>query len=172
MIGMERNADLVTMSCYAPLLAHTEAWQWKPDLIYFDNLRVLRSANYYVQQLFSQNLGTHLLETTIENSPMINADLQGFHATTALDTGTNEIILKVVNATDQAVLSPISIRGQDVDNTTGTVRILTAESLSAENTMEDPMNIVPTESDFTESGDPFHCTFPPLSLAIIRIPPQ
>ena len=33
MTGMERNADLVTMSCYAPLFGHEEAWQWRPDLI-------------------------------------------------------------------------------------------------------------------------------------------
>ena len=40
MTGMERNADLVTMTCYAPLFGHEDAWQWRPDLIWFDNLTV------------------------------------------------------------------------------------------------------------------------------------
>ena len=39
MTGLERNADVVTMCSYAPLLAHTEGWQWTPDLIWFDNLK-------------------------------------------------------------------------------------------------------------------------------------
>ncbi|HZI25296.1 MAG TPA: alpha-L-arabinofuranosidase C-terminal domain-containing protein, partial [Chryseolinea sp.] len=37
MTGLERNADIVYMASYAPLLAHAEGWQWTPDLIWFDN---------------------------------------------------------------------------------------------------------------------------------------
>ncbi|HKP13970.1 MAG TPA: alpha-L-arabinofuranosidase C-terminal domain-containing protein, partial [Blastocatellia bacterium] len=37
--GLERNADVVRMSSYAPLFGHVEAWQWTPNLIWFDNLR-------------------------------------------------------------------------------------------------------------------------------------
>ncbi len=55
--GLERNADVVVMSCYAPLLAHTERWQWKPNLIWFDNLNVFATPSYYVQQMFSHNRG-------------------------------------------------------------------------------------------------------------------
>ena len=42
--GLERNADVVRMASYAPLFAHVDAWQWAPDLIWFDNLRVVRHA--------------------------------------------------------------------------------------------------------------------------------
>ena len=38
MTGLERNADIVQMCSYAPLFAHVDAWQWRPDLIWFDNL--------------------------------------------------------------------------------------------------------------------------------------
>jgi alpha-L-arabinofuranosidase len=61
MTGMERNADVVRMASYAPLFAHVEGWQWKPDLIWVDNLSVLRTPNYYVQQLFSRNRGDVVL---------------------------------------------------------------------------------------------------------------
>lgn len=57
MTGMERNADVVRLASYAPLFAHVDGWQWTPDLIWVDNLRVLLTPNYYVQQLFSRNRG-------------------------------------------------------------------------------------------------------------------
>jgi alpha-L-arabinofuranosidase len=61
MTGMERNADVVRLASYAPLFAHVDGWQWTPDLIWVDNLRVLHTPNYYVQQLFSRNRGDLVL---------------------------------------------------------------------------------------------------------------
>src|SRR5882762_109701 len=61
MTGLERNAEVVTMCSYAPLFAHTEGWQWTPDLIWFDNLKSYGTPNYYVQKLFSSNKGTQVL---------------------------------------------------------------------------------------------------------------
>ncbi|MEP7253754.1 MAG: alpha-L-arabinofuranosidase C-terminal domain-containing protein, partial [Ginsengibacter sp.] len=63
MTGLERNADIVHMASYAPLLARVDAWQWKPDLIWFDNLNVYATPDYYVQKLFSNNKGTNVLPT-------------------------------------------------------------------------------------------------------------
>src|SRR5579863_8741057 len=51
MTGLERNADVVRMASYAPLLAHVDAWQWKPDAIWFDNLRSFGTTDYYVQRV-------------------------------------------------------------------------------------------------------------------------
>jgi alpha-L-arabinofuranosidase len=48
--GLERNADVVHLATYAPLFAHVDAWQWKPDMIWFDNLR-LTSLHYIPQFL-------------------------------------------------------------------------------------------------------------------------
>ena len=66
MTGLERNADVVGMSSYAPLFAHVDAWQWTPDLIWFDNLRSFGTPNYYVQQLFGPIVGTRLLTVTAD----------------------------------------------------------------------------------------------------------
>ncbi len=71
MIGLEQNADVVCMAAYAPLLAHKDAWQWTPNLIWFDNLRVVRTPNYYVQQLFSLNRGDIVLPTRVEGDPTV-----------------------------------------------------------------------------------------------------
>ena len=65
MTNLERNADIVHMATYAPLFAHVEGWQWRPDLIWFDNLRSVRTCSYYVQQLYSHNKGTNVLPLTM-----------------------------------------------------------------------------------------------------------
>jgi alpha-L-arabinofuranosidase len=61
MTGLERNADLVRMASYAPLFAHIDGWQWTPNLIWTDNLRVQPTPSYFVQQLFSRNRGDVIL---------------------------------------------------------------------------------------------------------------
>jgi alpha-N-arabinofuranosidase len=61
MIGLERNADVVRLASYAPLFAHIDGWQWTPNLIWADNLRVFGTPNYYVQQLFSRHRGDFVL---------------------------------------------------------------------------------------------------------------
>ncbi|HEY3391852.1 MAG TPA: alpha-L-arabinofuranosidase C-terminal domain-containing protein, partial [Lacipirellulaceae bacterium] len=68
MTGLERNSDVVVMSSYAPLLAHEDAWQWRPNLIWFDNLTVYATANYYVQQMFSWNRGDVVLPVKLIDS--------------------------------------------------------------------------------------------------------
>ena len=64
MSAMEANGDVVAMASYAPLLARVGATQWVPDLLYFDNERVLRTFNYYVQAMHSWTAGTRSLPVT------------------------------------------------------------------------------------------------------------
>ncbi len=74
--GLERNADVVTMSSICASLAHADAWQWKPDLIWFDNLRAYGTPSYYVQQLFSRNRGDVVLPVELQ-LPEASRDPQG-----------------------------------------------------------------------------------------------
>lgn len=61
--GIERNGDVVDMACYAPLLARYGFTQWgAANLIWFDHRTVVRTPNYYVQQLFSRNKGDRHLK--------------------------------------------------------------------------------------------------------------
>ncbi|MFG0286594.1 MAG: alpha-L-arabinofuranosidase C-terminal domain-containing protein [Rhodopirellula sp. JB044] len=64
--GIERNADIVDMTCYAPLFGHKNHSQWNPDLIYFDKRNVIRTTNYYVQQMYGQNKGDVYLRNSVE----------------------------------------------------------------------------------------------------------
>ncbi|WP_442485250.1 alpha-L-arabinofuranosidase C-terminal domain-containing protein [Aeoliella sp. SH292] len=73
--GIERNADIVDMACYAPLFAKYGSTQWtKADLIWFDNQQLVKTPNYYVQQLFSRNKGDVYLDNTVEMSERALSD--------------------------------------------------------------------------------------------------
>jgi alpha-L-arabinofuranosidase len=71
--GLERNADIVAGSCYAVLFAHADAWQWMPDLIWFDNLRAYGTPSYYVQQMFSRNRGDAVLPLDVQ-APEVSSE--------------------------------------------------------------------------------------------------
>ena len=83
MTGLERNADLVGMASYAPLFAHVDAWQWTPNLIWFDNLDSFGTPSYYVQQMFGQNRGTTILPVTIDGDA--KNGISGVFASASLD---------------------------------------------------------------------------------------
>jgi alpha-L-arabinofuranosidase len=70
MTGLVRNSDLVHMSAYAPLFNKVGSSQWTPDLIWFDNTRVYGTPSYYVQKMFSTNLGDRILPHTYEASEL------------------------------------------------------------------------------------------------------
>lgn len=59
LIHVERNADVVCMTSYAPLFARKNATNWNPNLIYFDNERAYPTCSYYVQQMFGQSSGDY-----------------------------------------------------------------------------------------------------------------
>ncbi len=70
MTDLERNADIVHMATYAPLFAHVEGWQWRPDLIWYDNLHSFRTVSWYVQQLYSQYKGQNVVGLTMNGKPV------------------------------------------------------------------------------------------------------
>ena len=66
MTGIERNADVVKMACYAPLFGNATMNQWTPDMMFFSNDDLMLTANYYVQQMYANNVGTEILPSTLE----------------------------------------------------------------------------------------------------------
>ena len=113
MTGIERNADLVTMTSYAPLMAHTEGWQWKTDLIWFNNLTSYGTPSYYVQKMYGQNAGTQLLQTVLNGEKAIGQE--NLYASAVFDEKTNEIIVKVVNTSTNTNKIKIDLKGRSVE---------------------------------------------------------
>lgn len=57
MTHLERS-KAVGLACYAPMLCNVGYVNWKPDMLWFDNHRILKTPNYYVQKLFMEHQGT------------------------------------------------------------------------------------------------------------------
>lgn len=120
MTGLERNAEVVHMTSYAPLFAHAEGWQWTPDLIWFNNLGSYATPNYYVQQLFSLNKGTDLLKIQ-ENGKDLTGQ-NNLYASAVYDDKTKEYVVKLVNTYTQnkqvEITSPQKIGASKITKTT------------------------------------------------------
>lgn len=69
MTGLERNGDIVRLASYAPLLAKIGHTQWLPDLIYFDNERVMPTLNYHVQRMHADATGDTALPVAMTDPP-------------------------------------------------------------------------------------------------------
>jgi alpha-N-arabinofuranosidase len=167
MTGFERNADVVYQCTYAPLFAHVQGWQWKPDLIWFDNLHSVRSVNYYVQQLYGMNVGTNVL-TTVENKlPLEGKD--GIYASSALDKNKNEIILKIANTSDVEKNVTYTFNGLKEAERTGTSTILKSDNPDLENTLDNPAAVVPSTTEIKLSGNTFEAVLAPRSFNLYVI---
>lgn len=167
MTGLERNADVVHLCTYAPLFAHKEAWQWRPDLIWFDNLSFVRTPNYYVQQLFGNNAGTHVLALTMNGKAV--SGQQNLYATAASDATDNTLIIKIANTgIDQKKISFI-LEGLKAGVHAVTLTHLNSSDLNAKNTFETPDLISPKVVHSYIKDNKMDIALPPLSFTILRI---
>jgi alpha-L-arabinofuranosidase len=162
--GLERNADVVRMASYAPLFAHVDGWQWKPDLIWTDNLRVFGTPNYYVQQLFCRNRGDVVLPVSLTSSQN-----RRLYASASRDEKAGEVILKVVNAEDAAVSMEVELSG--VGKMSGEARalVLAGDSLSDVNSFAEPRKLSPKASIVKVESAKFAHNFPARSLTVLRL---
>ena len=172
MTGMERNADIVHMATYAPLFAHVEGWQWRPDMIWFDNLHSVKTVSYYVQQLFSLNKGTHVLPLTMNGIAITGADGQnGLFASAVWDNDQSEVIVKIVNTSEKRQPLQINVNGlkKSENLTNGRVIQLKSDEPDAENTIANPTLIVPVESEIVIDGHKLESAIDPHTFNIYKI---
>lgn len=92
MTGLERNGDIVRMAAYAPLFGNLTGLHWAPDLIWFNNHTSTASTNYYVQKIFSTNVGTSILD-----SELIGADVDKDEFEGKIGVGTWNTVAKFDN---------------------------------------------------------------------------
>ena len=150
MTGLERNADVVRLATYAPLFAHVDAWQWNPDLIWYDNLRSMRTPNYYVQQLYAMNAGGTILSATSDGKALTGQE--GIYASSSRDASTGETLVKLVNVTDSAATVTLSFKGKKQLPKSGTCTYLQADDLNTTNTF-DAESIAPRTMPVTANAD-------------------
>ncbi len=169
--GVEKNADHVVMTCYAPLLARTNHNQWQPDLIWFDKTSAYGTPSYYVQKLFGENVGDVLVETLLQTgcdkcctatTPETDCSAtaaqtdaamqykQGIEVVSTLSADRKHLYVKLVNLQDTAEKITLQL---DASAKSCIMHELCAD-LCAVNTHENPKNVYPVtcELDLENNG--------------------
>lgn len=159
MTGFERNSDIVKMTSYAPTFAKVNAQCWTINEIWFDSQSVCPTPSYYVQMLYSNNIGTSYIAT--EN---IDDDI---YQSVTVDTENEVLYVKLVNTSGVAKSVPITLDG--FGNVTGaSAQVLTANSKRACNEVG-KITTVPYQKDLVTSKNSLLYTASGYSVNVIRI---
>jgi alpha-L-arabinofuranosidase len=167
MTGLERNADVVAMASYAPLFAHAEGWQWTPDLIWFDNLNAYGTPNYYVQKLFANYKGTHIIPVVAGNLPLTGQD--SCYASAVLDRTNREVIVKLVNTSDKSIQKNLELAGSGTYRDGAIQTVLKGEKLDDVNSFTEPAKIKPVDRPVRVNNKTITLVLDPYSVNVIRI---
>ena len=147
MTGMERNSDIIVMSCYAPLFVNVNpgGMQWPSDLIGYDAARAYGSPSYYAQALFANHLGDHTVKT---DATGLNSR---FFWSATVSTADKMLHLKLVNGSSETQQLSLEIPG--IASTKATTYTLHAGSRWATNTIEHPdaVKIVTSSTEWKSS---------------------
>ena len=168
MTGLERNADVVNMASYAPLLAHVDGWQWTPDLIWFDNLHSYGSPSYYVQKLFSNNRGTYTVPIDMNGEVIAGQD--SLYASACMDAGTHELIIKIANTLGKEQNLSINLEGYLQKDAKAFITTLHSDDMNAVNSFAQPFFISPVTNELHLNGKQLSLVLSASSFSVIKIP--
>ena len=198
MAGMERNSDLVIMSCYAPLFVNVntatktapKAWQWDSDLIGYNALNSYGSPSYYVQKIYSEYLGDKIVPITAEKIPTQvrpprqrrnfgNAETPAepekpeyvptvFYSATK-DSKTGNIYLKIVNTLGKEQPVQIKLNGDVKLAKEATLVEVKGQKPEDTNSITDPENIVPVTTQIKGISTSFKRKLAPYSVSILQL---
>lgn len=191
MTGMERNSDIVIMSCYAPLFVNVntatstapKAWQWDSDLIGYNALTAFGSPSYYVQKVFSENLGNKIIPMSAENiatqlKPLSKRDSINkvkpvsvptiFYAATQ-DDKTGAVYLKVVNTLGKVQPVEINLKGISNVSKNATLVVISGKKAEDTNTITDPVKIVPVTTKIKGIASVFKQKLAPYSVNVYQL---
>jgi alpha-N-arabinofuranosidase len=197
-MGLEKNADVVPMECYAPLLVNVspadpakgypKASQWATNLIGYDALHSFGSASYYAQVMLGQNKGDVVLPAALNVAPALapapaaataaapaigsgpatQPARPGVFASATYVTDAHTIIVKVVNVEKDPVDLAIALRGVGRVEPTGSATVLTGDP-KAVNTIDQPNHVVPKDETVANASASFRRTIPPYSFTLLRL---
>jgi alpha-N-arabinofuranosidase len=165
MTGLERNADLIVMACYAPLFVNVNpgGMQWATDLIGYDALSSYGSPSYWAQVLFGKYLGTEAVVATLTNVG------SRVYASATRDEKQRKLFVKVVNAaSDEAPLS-IALEGIDQVKRDALLITLSGKTPNATNSITHPDAVVPVEHRIEVAGPKFEEKFAPYSINVLEL---
>ena len=186
MTGMERNADIVQIHCFAPLFVNVNpgGMQWESDLIGYNILNSYGSPAYYAQKMFNTYMGNAVVLSSAKNIPSRtyqpparrnktvippSKQLATFFYSVTRNTKTGTIYLKLVNTAPVAQTVDISLNGAKAVNPEGVSVLLTAEKTTDTNTITEPVKIVPVTTKAKGLAKDMTRTLAPYSINILQI---
>lgn len=167
MTGLERNADVVGMASYAPLFANVDAWQWTPDMIWFDNLNSYGSPSYYVQKMYALNKGTRVLPIALPGNAKNGSD--DLFVSAVADDAAGDVVVKLVNYSNTARPVKIDLAGAKKLGKTGRAQVMANADLQTQNSLQEPKKLAPQESIFAVAGSTVSYTLAPNSFTVLRV---
>ena len=173
-MGMERNSDVVKMTSYAPLFENENRRDWPTNLIHINSTEVYGRASYYVQQMAAEHRPTYnvyVSEPTTDGQETFAAKpaAQTRHfCQTGFDEKTSELVIKVVNGTEQPYRRSFTVEGARSVMPTGHVVTLSGNAQD-ENTFEQPTKLAPQTSVYGKFGKQFDYEFAPMSFTVMRL---
>jgi alpha-L-arabinofuranosidase len=162
MTGMERNADIVMGSSYAPVLVNVNALNWPTNLIGYDARTSFGSPSYYVQRLFGTQHGDQVVASQFQGS---NSQLA---SVVSRDSRTGALYLTVVNPSDTVQLMRVDISGAGRIARQGRATVISGDP-TAQNSLADPTLVAPATTTVRGTGSEFATEFPANSVTVIRL---
>ncbi len=173
LIGMERNADVVIMTTYAPLLTNINpgAAKWPVNLIGYDALSSYVSPSYWVQKMFIANRGDVLLPTQIKNAPRLgdgeNAPDAVVASASRIDAS-GDIVIKLANVLDRPQPVQVDLQGETRLAPNAIVEVI-AGAPDDVNTVAEPNKLVSRKTEIPVAGPKFTYELPATSVSVLRL---
>ena len=158
--GVERNADVVVMSSYAPLLAKGLHTQWNPDLIYFNNTDVMPTTDYWVQLMYGQNSGTDYVNSSLKLDTK-NADAKVRVKASVVKDANGDIIVKLANLLPVAVTTKLELKDLNIEPQKATMTVLKGNPADK--------HVKPTTEEVEIPGPQTSLTLPAYSFSVLRL---
>jgi alpha-N-arabinofuranosidase len=189
MCGMERNADVVLMECFAPLFVNVSqltgngrSMQWESDLIGYDALNSYGSPSYYVETMFAQNCGDTILPIKAEGIPTIEQPVpagrrggapttrrvSGIYYSATRDTKGGIVYVKIVNVDGKAQKVNVQLPGLTKISSKGEAVVLLAKSMDETNSIKDPAKLAPVVEKVDGLSADFTREFPAYSVTVLK----
>jgi alpha-N-arabinofuranosidase len=158
--ALERQSDLVIMSCPALFMRRTWATAWNNALINFDQNGWFPAGNYVVMKLFRESYAPQLLAVDGPERPL--------NMTATRSEDGNTLYLKLVNPEQSAVTAEFALDGSFTPTAAG-MQLVAPGGETVKNSMESPDAIKPVAADVTRAGQRITVDLPPLSVGVVKL---
>lgn len=183
--SLERNADLVQMAAYAPLLANLSqvsghsrdrSLQWATNMIGYDALKSYGTPSYYVQTMFSSHLGDVVLESSGRDIPNWTSDdgktFPALHwVVTRKDEAGKPGRIQIKFASRAATDQPVRVKLAGVNKLAPTAQLTVMSSANpdAGNSLDEPTRVAPKTQSLKGIAREFTLTLPAYSVGVLEI---